>query len=179
MKFLLIFAIIYSWSIILISMAINPWFIYQSDAFSSLGGAQANLPFVYNILGMVFTGIIIMVYSIYSIILSRNKIETVAYSFLFISGIFLALIGIYHSGTRPHTFVSSWFFIQSLISFVTLSFALIFLKKKILGFSLLSISLISPLIAYLVPWQSVAETETFGIVIVDIAYIISFLSFRK
>ncbi|MEM2722496.1 MAG: DUF998 domain-containing protein, partial [Thermoplasmata archaeon] len=89
------------------------------------------------------------------------------------------LIGSYHSGTRPHTFVSSWFFIQSLISFVTLSFALIFLKKKILGFTLLSISLISPLIAYLVPWQSVAETETFGIVIVDIAYIISFLSFRK
>ncbi|MEM3976776.1 MAG: hypothetical protein QW283_01175, partial [Thermoplasmata archaeon] len=62
MKFLPIFAIIYSWSIILISMAINPWFIYQSDAFSSLGGTQANLPFVYNILGMVFTGIIIMVY---------------------------------------------------------------------------------------------------------------------
>ncbi len=179
LQILPIFAIFYSWFIILFSMLLNPWFIFQADAFSSLGGKNANFPFVYNIFGMVATGIIINLYSIYSIRNSRNKIETVGYSFLFIAGIFLSLIGIYHSGTKPHTFVSSWFFIQSLISFIVLSIALITLKKIKLGIFLFLISIISPIIAYVVPWQSVAETEAFGIIIIDVAFVVSFLSFKE
>jgi Predicted membrane protein len=31
---------------------------------------------------------------------------------VFVAGLFLALIGIYHAGTRPHVFVSTWFFVQ-------------------------------------------------------------------
>jgi hypothetical membrane protein len=161
------------------NLIINPWFVFQADAFSSLGSDSANFPFVYNALAMIGTGIIIMAYSIFCIWRARNKIETTGYSFLLISGVFLMLIGIYHSGTRPHTFVSSWFFIQSLISFIAISIGLILAKKVKLGFSLLLISIIAPIIAYLVPWQSVAEIEAFGIAILDVAYIISFLSFRK
>jgi len=178
LKILPIFAIFYSWAMILFSIYLNPWFNFQGDAFSSLGSESANYPFVYNILAMVLTGLIIMIYSIYAIYLSRNKIETCGYSFLFISGIFLMLIGIYHSGTRPHTFVSSWFFIQSLFSFITISIGLIINKMRI-GLILLLISIISPFIAYIIPWQSVAETEAFGIIVIDVAYLLSYISFRK
>ncbi|MGC8986293.1 MAG: hypothetical protein ACP5JM_06385 [Thermoplasmata archaeon] len=81
-RLLPIIAIFYSWSMIILSIVLNPWFIFQRDAFSSLGSDNANYPFVYNILAMVVTGIIISSYSIYGIKVSRNRLENAGYSFL-------------------------------------------------------------------------------------------------
>jgi len=178
LKILSLMAIAYSWAMIFVSMLLNPWFVFQEDAFSALGSDFANYPFIYNIFAMIGTGIIITFYSVYAIYSSRNKFENTGYSFLFISGIFLMLIGIYHSGTRPHTFVSSWFFIESLMSFFIISFGLIRIRKIKLGLALLTLMVISPIIAYIIPWQSVAETEAYGIFVIDIAYAISYISFR-
>ena len=128
-------AIISAWLTIIISIHFNPWFSVTKNALSDLGGGNlinnnhpAPLyPYIYNY-GMIITGILLFLFSSMIIINSRNKIEINGLSFFMISGLFLALIGIYHEGTYPHDFVSIWFFILASISYFSIGISLIINK---------------------------------------------------
>jgi len=162
---------------VLLSIYYNPWFNFFKHAFSDLGSLSANMPWIYNY-GLIVTSIFVLLYSVYIIAISKNKLETISGAFFFISGIFLALIGIFYAETRPHTFVSTYFFIQSDFSIIAWSLGVI--KRKItLGFFMLFIALISPMFAILLPWPSVAIQEAFGITIIILWVIIVFLTYRK
>ncbi|MEM2752299.1 MAG: DUF998 domain-containing protein, partial [Sulfolobales archaeon] len=91
-------------------------------------------------------------------------------SFIFIAGIFLALIGLFPSGTHPHVFVSTWFFIQMWMALVASTIDFLFKKQLIPGLTLLSLSIIGPLGALLIKWPSVALLEIYGIIIIN-AYV--------
>jgi len=166
------------WIVIAVSSAFNPWFGITHNALSDLGGGNlinnghpAPLyPWIYNV-GLMIEGILIAILSSFFILRARNTIEIVSSSFFIISGLFLALIGIYHEGTYPHDFVSIWFFILATISYTAIGFSIILINIKT-GISLLVILVIAWILFAIIPWGSVAENEIFGIVVIEIVVII-------
>ena len=166
------------WIVIAVSSAFNPWFGITHNALSDLGGGNlinnghpAPLyPWIYNV-GLMIEGILIAILSSFFILRARNTIEIVGSSFFIISGLFLALIGIYHEGTYPHDFVSIWFFILATISYTAIGFSIILINIKT-GISLLVILVIAWILFAIIPWGSVAENEIFGIIVIEIVVII-------
>ncbi|MGC8563021.1 MAG: DUF998 domain-containing protein [Thermoplasmata archaeon] len=176
--------IIAAWVTIIIAWHLNPWFSIQGNALSDLGGGNftANghpaptLPVAYNG-GMIFTSVLLAIYAIVMISISRNKIEETGNSFFIVAGIFLALIGIYHEGTYPHDFVSIWFFILASLAYGTISLGLITGGRLKIGSAMFAFLVASWLIYAMVPWGSVAEDEVFGILVVDIVVLIHIFSY--
>ena len=166
------------WIVIAVSAAFNPWFGITHNALSDLGGGNlinnghpAPLyPWIYNV-GLMIEGVLIAILSSFFILRTRNTIEIVGSSFFIISGLFLALIGIYHEGTYPHDFVSIWFFILATISYTAIGFSIILINIKT-GISLLVILVIAWILFAIIPWGSVAENEIFGIIVIEIVVII-------
>jgi|Deesub1362B_J571_1020462.scaffolds.fasta_scaffold00004_92 hypothetical membrane protein len=172
-----VIAAIGAWIVIFICISINPWFVFTRDAFSDLGAPSANNPWLYNY-GMIIIGLLIMVYSLRQIIDSQNKIETVGATFLFTAGIFLILIGMYPAGTRPHNFVSTWFFVQADMAILAWGIGLLARKWKDLGVLFTLMGTLGPIIAALIDWPSAATIETYGIIIIDI-WVILMLKVHK
>ncbi len=177
-------AMIAAWLTIFLSAALNPWFRFTGNALSDLGGGNLVMnghpaptdPFVYNV-GLMVTGVLIAIFSVSVILKARNKPEIMGSSFFMISGLFLALIGIYHEGTYPHDFVSIWFFILSSISYAAIALSMIIGRFRGSG-TILAVLLIASWIAFaVVPWGSVAEDEMFGVAVIDIFVIIHILTF--
>jgi len=170
-----VIAAILAWTVIAISWKLNPWFNFFEHAFSDLGTQKANKPWIYNY-GLIATGIMIILYSACTYRFALNKMEAVGAGFLFIAGIFLSLIGVYPGGTRPHVFVSTWFFIQMDMAIIALGLGLLMRAIWRTGFivTLLGILAFPIYIAvdYIVGWPSVAVGEAYGIVIIDIAVIL-------
>ncbi|ABW01570.1 DUF998 domain-containing protein [Caldivirga maquilingensis] len=159
-------AAVLAWVIILTSISLNPWFNMFSNALSDLGNPHANYYWLYNY-GLVLTATLMLLFSLYLLFVSENKVEAMGSSFVTIASIFLALIGIFHEGTYPHTFVSEWFFTQMDLAVVTWSIGLIVGRRLNYGIPLLLLGLIAPIPALLIKWPSTAILETYGIVIID------------
>lgn len=178
--------IIFAWIVIGLSAYLNPWFNPTQGALSDLGGGNPTAnghpapayPYVYNY-GLIITGILIMILSSLAISLSSNKVETVGESFFIIAGLFLALIGIYHEGTYPHDFVSIWFFMIATASYFVIGASMILGKARKYGISLLVAVPMAWVIYAIVPWQSTAEDEIFGVIVIDILIILHILSGRS
>ncbi|MCG2894775.1 MAG: DUF998 domain-containing protein, partial [Vulcanisaeta sp.] len=94
--------------------------------------------------------------------------ESFASAFVFVAGLFLALIGIYHAGTRPHVFVSTWFFVQMDMALIALGIGSLMGGDRGLGLFSLLLGVLAPIPALLIPWPSAATEEAYGIVIIDI-----------
>ncbi|OGD54667.1 hypothetical protein A3K81_02005 [Candidatus Bathyarchaeota archaeon RBG_13_60_20] len=160
-------AALLAWAIFAYAMSINPWFVFAEYAFSDLGGSLAADPIVYNA-GMMALGTLLILYSLRCLDDSVNKLETVGGAFLAIAGVFLIFIGVYPSGTGPHGFVSYWFFAQTDLAILVWGLGLVERGEKDLGTVVAGLGLLSPMVAYLVPWPSTAMAETFGIVVMNI-----------
>ena len=156
-----------AWLFIAISISVNPWFVFTRNAFSDLGGPHATDPWIYNY-GLITTSIFVDLYSINLLLISRNKVEDFASAFVFIAGLFLALIGIYHEGTRPHVFVSTWFFAQMDMALITWGIGSLMTRDRRLGLFSLLLGIVAPLIALVIPWPSAATEEAYGIVVIDL-----------
>jgi hypothetical membrane protein len=61
---------------------------------------------------------------------------------------------------------------------LTIALGLTLGDRKRLGFTLLTITIVSPVVAYIIPWQSVAEVEAFGIFVIDVSFIILYYSLK-
>ncbi len=163
-----VIAAVLAWLFIVISISVNPWFVFTRNAFSDLGGPYATDPWIYNY-GLITTSVFVDLYSINLLLISRNKIEDFASAFVFIAGLFLALIGIYHAGTRPHVFVSTWFFTQMDMALITWGgVGSLIARDRRLGLFSLLLGVIAPAIALIIPWPSAATEEAYGIVVIDL-----------
>ncbi len=162
-----IIAVILAWVVIAVSISVNPWFVFTKNAFSDLGGPYATDPWIYNY-GLIITSVFVDLYSINLLLTSRNKVESFASAFVFVAGLFLALIGIYHAGTRPHVFVSTWFFVQMDMALIALGIGSLMGGDRGLGLFSLLLGVLAPIPASLIPWPSAATEEAYGIVIIDI-----------
>ncbi len=162
---------------VIASASVNPWFDLFSNAFSDLGSSNANSPWIYNY-GLIITAIFVMLYSVYITLYSQSKLETIGGAFFFIAGVFLFLIGIFPAGTRPHVFVSTYFFVQS--DFSIFAWALGILKRnKGYGLFSLIISIIGPVLGFTINWPSVAIQEAFGISLIAVWALLVFFYYKK
>lgn len=153
------------WIVTILSIVANPWFSLTKNAFSDLGASSANAPWIYNY-GLVVAGGVALLYSVALMDWSTNKVEVAGSAFMFISGIFLALIGIYPSGTRAHTFVSTWFFLQTDLAIASWGIGLIIAKKRLLGILSVTAAIPAPVVGEMVMWPSVAVLEAYGILVI-------------
>ncbi|MGC9208866.1 MAG: DUF998 domain-containing protein [Nitrososphaeria archaeon] len=173
-----IIASIYIWVILLICYHFNPGFVLTRDALSQFGAPSSRYPFIYNLLGMVATGVMLMLFSVSLISLSVNRLEVVGSSFLLVASMFLMLIGIYHEGTEPHVFVSTYFFYQTDLSIVVFG-AGSMLHDRAEGMASLLIGLVAPAVALLIKWPSSATLEIFGIACIELWAIITVQRVRR
>jgi hypothetical membrane protein len=153
--------------VIFASKCNNPWFTLTKHAFSDLGGPSAENPWIFNN-GLEVTGLLALVYSITLIVESKNKVETVGGAFMFTAAIFLALIGLYPSGTPPHSFISTWFFAQADLAIATWGIGLVLRGRKSLGILSTAIGIFGPLSANAIRWPSTAALEAYGIFLIDV-----------
>lgn len=165
-------AMVLAWVVIIVSISLNPWFNLFHNALSDLGNPRANYYWVFNY-GLVATAVLMFVFSVYLLLASENKVEAMGSSFVAVAAIFLALIGVFHEGTYPHTFVSEWFFAQMDLAVVTWSIGLIVGRRLNYGIPLLALGLLSPLPALLIKWPSTATLEVYGILIIDVWAVIA------
>ncbi len=167
-------AAIYAWLIIITCIFLNPWFVFTRDAFSDLGSSSANMPWLYNY-GMISIGILIILYSSYLVYVSRNKLMVVGSSFGIVSGIFLMFVGLFPAGTRPHVFVSTWFFVQFDMCIIVWSLGA-YLNRggSMLPLSSLILGIVSIPIGFLVPWPSAATVEAYGVLVIDYWVFVSY-----
>ncbi len=128
---------------------------------------MAHAPWVFNN-GMIVTGLLVLLYGGYLVLRSGNKVSTMGGVFTIVSGFFLFLIGVYPSGSYPHFFVSFYFFTQMDIAMGVCGIGLIKGNNNSLGKTLISLSIIGPIMALMVPWPSTALLESFGIIIMNI-----------
>ncbi len=162
-----ILSILSSWITIITSILLNPWFKFAKNAFSDLGASNACMPWIFNY-GLMITGVLIILYSFAQFLDSMNILEYLGSGYTNVMGIFLMLIGLYPTGTYPHTFVSVWFFIQGDLAIAVWGLGLIIRRWYRLGLSYITLALISPIIAYIIKWPSIATLEVFGILVLDI-----------
>ncbi|WP_456422175.1 DUF998 domain-containing protein [Thermococcus sp.] len=148
------------WLFVAWSISQNHWFSFWRNALSDLGGSGANSPWIYNA-GLIATSMFVLVFSLYLILTATTKAQTVGGAYISVSAIFLALIGIFHEGTRPHIFVSTYFFVQFFVG------ALIYglgsgktVKKASTLLFVLSV------VGAFFPWPSTALLETYEILLV-------------
>lgn len=112
LKYSGITGVVVYWLFVAWSISRNQWFSFFGNALSDLGSPEmARASWIYNY-GLIVTAVFMMAFSVYLILSARNRLQTIGGAYISISAIFLALIGIFHAGTRPHGFVSTYFFVQ-------------------------------------------------------------------
>jgi len=166
LRFLGIAAAVLAWAVIAVSVAINRWFSPMVNPFSDLGGPRATDPWVYNY-GMISVGALIIAFGSYVIYITEEKLLHVAASFMFVAGLFLALVGVFHEGTYPHVFVSQWFFAQMDMTALAWGLGSIVKGRAKTGLAELAIGVVGPLGAVLVRWPPGALIEAYGIILID------------
>lgn len=100
---------------------------------------------------------------------------------MFVAGIFLSLIGLFPSSTKPHDFISLWFFIQIRLSLLPATLGMVKDRRIIHSLVLWVLIFVGPLGAIFIDWPSVALLEIFGVILgvilIDIYVIILTISF--
>ncbi len=150
---------------VLLSSQQNPWWSLYRNAFSDLGGPKANAPWIFNS-ALIIAGVLFCMFSIGVLGLSKSRVTSFASGLLFTAGVFLALIGVYPSGTRPHFFVATWFYLQSFMGMAVLGVGLLLEKRLVHGIALLLLGVLpvplSLLVEATIGWPSVAILELAG-----------------
>lgn len=160
--------IVLAWAVIISATSRNPWFDVFRYALSDLGGPRAIDPWIYNY-GLILVGAITCIYSLYLARVASNKAAVYASAFMLIAGIFLALIGMFPSDTKPHIFISTWFFVQMWLALLASAIDAMIAEDLARGAMLLVLGIAGPagaaLIDKLVGWPSVALLEIYGVII--------------
>jgi hypothetical membrane protein len=147
---------------ILVSIALSPWFNLYNDALSDLGNTVSNgqVGYVYNT-GLVLAGILS---ASFAVLLSRDStrrlvlVWTVPFT---ISGIDLALIGIFSENTgHIHGTVSEVFFLMIVVTMLAYSYVSWPLGSPRVGAVALAFGVLSAIIWFVSwPWSGVAIQE--------------------
>jgi hypothetical membrane protein len=156
------------WLVILLAIFRNPWFVFTENAFSDLGAASANDPWLFNV-GMILTGVLIDLYAVHLLEASINKLSRIGGVSMALTGFMLMMIGFYPEGTSYHYTVSVWFFSQGALTVLLWGLALIgeySWRKYGLIFTFMGIA--GPIIALIVSWPSTAVAEAYGILVLNL-----------
>ena len=125
----------------------------------------------------MITGLLIGLFSLAAIEKSVSRTEIIGFSFLILTGFFLALVGVFHEGTYPHVFLAEWFFLLGKISFLLIGISLILQKFRISRVIMFIFNIIAWIVEALIKFRSVAENEIYGVLVLDVLIIIYILHF--
>lgn len=92
-----------------VSIFLHPWFTWADNALSDLGAIWTPYNMVFNV-GMIFTGIIGLLFTVHLPKLTNGKIGIFGVGTFGLALIALIMIGCFPEGTTPHYFVSVTFF---------------------------------------------------------------------
>lgn len=147
------FAAIYAWVAIGIAAYLNPWWNISQQALSYMGSPSSSVPWVYNYVAMVPTGILIAIFSIYLFSISRNLAQTIGSAFFLLAGVLVILIGVFHQTPGKleiyHEIFSAWFFLQAFLTGLAWGIGLRREGRKPVGNGMLALVLGAVLIALL------------------------------
>ncbi|MBC7091515.1 MAG: DUF998 domain-containing protein [Nitrososphaeria archaeon] len=170
LKYSGLLAIIAFVSSVIVSATFNPWFSVFDNAFSELGGSKANVPYIFNY-GLIFFGLFMLLFSIYAIIISSNKVETVSGSFMNIASFYFMLIGVFPYDFNPpwaHVFVALSSFLIAYLSVILWGVGSLLAGKKRLGIIILMLSILSPFSVGFLSLYSAALVESYGILVLAV-----------
>jgi hypothetical membrane protein len=178
------FAAVYAWVVILACAALNPWWSVTAKALSYMGASTANDPWLYDYVGMVPTGLMLLVFSIYLTTESRNRSEVVGSLMFFLAGALLVGIGVFHQGPgwypvgtardgqNLHDLFSAWFFLQLFLTVIFWGIGLRREGERPLGNSmlLLAFGAIAVALGILAAFRTIpgGTGEVLGILAIDI-----------
>jgi len=175
-------AVLGAWGVIGASWELNRgWFVFTRDAFSDFGGPRSCCPGLYNY-GLMTIGALIIVLGYCMALASRGKIETAGAAYAALAGVFLGFIGYYHAGTRPHVFVSTWFFVQMDVALAMLSAGLSRRGCRLAGpalYASIGAFPVAGLVGVLVGWPSAAVLETYGILVIDFSVVLLAFCYQR
>lgn len=154
----------------LIAALYNPWFSFLDHAFSHLGKESANFPWIYNV-GMMVLGGLIFLYAITFIHDAANKLETVGGTLLIVSGLLLAMVGVYYDGRGPHAFVSTWFFLVAEMGMFAAGVGLLS-EDFAVGLTILAAGAIGIITEIVASFPSIAFLEFFAIMFLALRVIL-------
>jgi len=147
---------------ILVSIALSPWFNVYNNALSDLGNTVSNgqVGYVYNT-GIVLAGVLSVSFVV---LLSREFRNPLVYVWTVpfaISGIDLALVGIFSENTgHIHGTVSEVFFLMIVVSMLAYSYVSWPLGSPRIGAVALAFGILSAIIWFVSwPWSGVAIQE--------------------
>ncbi len=161
------------------------WWVFagsDGSSFSALGdpgtnasGAAAGLSWIYNDVVIFPTAIMIMIFAAAMIVGARNRVQSTGAAFFLEAGVFLFLVGVYHGGPPTpagyHDFVSNWFFVWAAVAILTWGVGTLWERRWLLGLVMILLVVVGVIIAAVAVhpdhW-SVAQTEAWGILIIDI-----------
>ncbi|GAB6148611.1 DUF998 domain-containing protein [Stetteria hydrogenophila] len=174
-------AAVTAWVVIAAAWAVNrDWFVFTRNAFSDLGGEGARHPWLFNY-GLVATGVLVAAFSACPYSLARDKLEVLGAGLLQVAGVFLALIGLFPEGTRPHAFVSVWFFIQMDAALAVLAAGAYRATRDPRALAALALSLagfpVYAAVELALGWPSIASAEAYGAIVIDAATILLTLNY--
>jgi len=152
-------AVILFFVIAYVSSLYNPWFSIWHNAYSDLGTTHAKNMWIFNYGLMFIVSPLMLIFAIYLIYKSENKLQTVGGSFITMAAIFIFFIGLFHKGTGPHDFVALWFFWQY---FIGIPLYCIGRGKTWLGITLFALFIAG----FLIPFPSIALAETYALVLI-------------
>ncbi|MCE4601279.1 MAG: DUF998 domain-containing protein [Desulfurococcales archaeon] len=176
-------AVVAAWVVIGLSWYLNrDWFVFARDAYSDFGTSTSCCPGLYNY-GLISVGFLLALYGVSLWVLGKNKFEVGGSAYMVLAGVFLALIGVYPGGTRPHVFVSSWFFVQADMALILVTLGAWIRLGSRLSYAGFWASLAAFPVAFLLdrifPWPSAAVLETYGIFVIDVVAILVYIDYRR
>jgi len=174
--------VVSAWLVIGAAWLVNDdWFVFTEHAFSDLGGPEARSPWIYNY-GLIAAGALLSLFGLGVYMRAGSKLGAAAAAYIILAGVFLALIGVFPSGTRPHAFVSLWFFIQADLG-LTLGGAAAYLEGRSIGVAAAILAALgfplAGIIEALIGWPSVAVLEAYGVIVVDACILALTLAYWK
>lgn len=160
------------WLVIGVSWWLNRgWFVYTRDAFSDLGGSESCCPQVYNY-GLMIVGALVALHGVGAAMAAATRSGVTGGAYMALAGVFLALIGVFPSGTRPHVFVSTWFFVQADLALLLLLWEAYRVRRDAWSLAGLALAVlafpVAGLVGVAVGWPSAAVLETYGVLIIDV-----------
>ena len=162
LKYSGIAGVVVYWLFVAWSISRNPWFSFWKNALSDLGSPEmAMASWIYNY-GLIATAVFIVAFSVYLVLSAGNKLQTTGGAYISISAIFLALIGVFHAGTRPHSFVSTYFFVPFFLGMLLYGAGS---KETAIRYGSILLFALAVL-GTLVNWPSVALIETYEIALI-------------
>ena len=164
-------AVVAGWLVIGASWWLNrKWFVFTRDAFSDLGGPGSCCPQLYNY-GLILVGALVALHGAGAALTAATRSGIAGGAYMALAGVFLALIGVFPSGSRPHVFVSTWFFVQSDLALILLLWESYRLRRDLASLAGLALAVLAFPVAGLVEaavgWPSAAAVEAYGVLIID------------